>query len=65
MLNEKQKVEPTPENGNITKPPVSCLICPSCGNSDKYVKYYNEDMICQGCGYDLGQITANCELAAA
>ena len=38
---------------------VSCLICPSCGNSDKYVKYYNEDMICQGCGYDLGQITAN------
>ena len=35
---------------------VSCLICPSCGSSDKYVKYYNEDMICQGCGYDLGQI---------
>jgi len=35
---------------------VSCLICPSCGSSDKYVKYYNKDMICQGCGYDLGQI---------
>ena len=35
---------------------VSYLICPSCGNSDKYVKYYNEDMICQGCGYDLRQI---------
>jgi uncharacterized protein (DUF983 family) len=35
---------------------VSCLICPSCGNSDKYVKYYGEDKICNGCGYDLGQI---------
>ena len=34
---------------------VSCLICPSCGSSDKYVKFYNEDMICQGCGCDLGQ----------
>jgi hypothetical protein len=40
----------------IGKTDVSCLICPSCGNSDKYVKYYNEDMICQGCAYDLGQI---------
>lgn len=43
-------------NEALRQPPVSCLICPSCGNSDKYVKYYNEDMICQGCGYDLGQI---------
>lgn len=34
---------------------VSCLVCPSCGSSDKYVKFYNEDMICQGCGCDLGQ----------
>lgn len=35
---------------------VSCLICPSCGNSDRYVKFYNADMVCQGCGYDLGRI---------
>ena len=59
MLNEEQKVEPTSENGNSTKPPVICLICPSCGSSDKYVEFYNEDMICQGCGYDLGRILSN------
>jgi uncharacterized protein (DUF983 family) len=45
-----------PQNSALNIADVSCLICPSCGNSDKYVKYYGEDKICNGCGYDLGQI---------
>jgi uncharacterized protein (DUF983 family) len=52
-MEEKNLNEPA-----FAKLPVSCLICPSCGSSDKYVEFYNEDMICQGCGYDLGRICA-------
>ena len=52
-MEEKKMNEP--QNPALMQNHVSCLVCPSCGSSDKYVKFYNEDMICQGCGRDLGQ----------
>lgn len=44
------------QNQALPQADVSCLICPGCGSSDKYVPFYNENKICNGCGYDLGQI---------
>jgi uncharacterized protein (DUF983 family) len=55
MSKKEQKPELSTEKA-LHIADVSCLICPGCGNSDKYVKYYHADMICLGCGYDLGQI---------
>lgn len=55
-MNEEEKKVNEPQNQPLLIADVSYLICPGCESSDKYVKYYHEDMICLGCGYDLGQI---------
>lgn len=56
MLNEEQKVEPTSENGNSTKPPVSrSYICAECGTAHSITEVIMADN-----GWDYTYSCKNC-----